>query len=355
MQGYFTQQGMQLAAKLAAGTALEITRIEAGAGETPASASSLSQLRQALAVNSPGQRGNTAVIPATLTAAGAGEDYTLTELGVYARDPEKGEILYKIYRLDEPVDISAGSRLVLRFYLEETVSEALNVTVTCSPAGLVTEEDFSPVQKRVNAAAVQSRYVQMEASALQDYLDSLPRLVTEELNICVSGSVDSPVTLSGFYGCGSIMVYGTEEAPFTVQAGMTVSDCSARVTLFRVSFAATGLCQNDLTIQNSGPVIVSHCGFTGDGTNRAAYIGDGSQAAFLYSSFSNAQYVFLMGGNSIVSCYGNAEGGFENNTYGALLSGGGILILGGTVPNTLGGAANIKNGGIIVSAPGTLL
>lgn len=134
----------------------------AGSGKTgePLIATSLPQVRQKLAVNTPTHNGNTAVIPATLAAAAAEEDYTLTELGVYASDPDKGEILYKVYKLSAPVAIAAGSQMVLRFYLEETVSQDVDITVVCSPAGLITEEDFAPAR----ATAAASENIQLEAS-----------------------------------------------------------------------------------------------------------------------------------------------------------------------------------------------
>ena len=49
--------------------------------------------------------------------AKAAASYTLTELGVYASDPDAGEILYQVFRLDEARAITAGgdSSLVPRY------------------------------------------------------------------------------------------------------------------------------------------------------------------------------------------------------------------------------------------------
>lgn len=188
MQGYFTPKGMALSAKLLAGAALTVSRVVAGSGQTQAAATALSDPRQTLAVNSPTHSGNTAAIPATLAAASASESYTLTELGVYANDPDEGEILYKLYQLSEPVDITAGSSMVLRFYLEETVSQDPDVAVICSPAGLVTEEAFNPVQERVLQTAAPTRTVTVQAADLPAYISGLPRLLAENLRIYVSGT-----------------------------------------------------------------------------------------------------------------------------------------------------------------------
>lgn len=91
LQGFYTTKGLALAAKLAAGTGLTITRVTAGSGETAASAAALAQERQTLTVGEAAVSGQSAVLPATLAEAGASAAYTLTELGVYARDPQEGE------------------------------------------------------------------------------------------------------------------------------------------------------------------------------------------------------------------------------------------------------------------------
>ena len=139
--GYFTNEGRELSTKLLTGTVLHITRIIAGDGETDLSGSVMAAERQTLAVNPMRREGTTVTLPATLTAVQAEADYTLTEVGVYAMDGEE-EILYRLYRLDQPVDIIAGDRLTIRFELQETVSEATEVTVEGTAAGLLTEGDL---------------------------------------------------------------------------------------------------------------------------------------------------------------------------------------------------------------------
>ena len=109
----FYEKGLTLAAKLAAGSTLKITRVSAGAGQTAQTASALSQIRQNLTVGAPVRKENTATLPVTLATGLAESAYTLRELGVYAQDPSEGEALYKSYRRSEPVDISPNSRVVL--------------------------------------------------------------------------------------------------------------------------------------------------------------------------------------------------------------------------------------------------
>ena len=151
IQGTYTNKGLALTAKTAAGACLRVTRVVGGSGHTTdvPNAAQLSEIRQTLAVGEARCAGATAVLPVTLAAVEMEDSYTLTELGIYAEDPDEGEILYCVYRLDEPVTIQAGSDTVLRFYLRQTVSEDGGAAVLCSPAGLITESDCAPVRKKV--------------------------------------------------------------------------------------------------------------------------------------------------------------------------------------------------------------
>lgn len=233
IRGYFTNQGLELSAKLLTGATMEITRVTSGGSstETPASAASLAQEKQVLAANQPIRSGNTVTIPVTLAATLAETAYTLTELGVYARDPERGEILYKVYRLSKPVDILPDSRLVLRFYLEETVSEDLNVVVTCSPAGLITETELAQVQKRLDANCITRRQLSIDVSELQRFLNGLPRLLTESIDITVSGTLTTSLTISDFYGDGELLIRADAQEGCTIQNQVTVKNCSVFVYL----------------------------------------------------------------------------------------------------------------------------
>ena len=139
MNGYLTDAGRALEAKLLTGTSLQITKILAGSGTTPLDATSLSAPRQTLHVNSAACIGSKAVYSAMLLCGEAEQDYAVKEIGVYARDPKAGEILYRIYRLDTPYNVAAGRREALRVSLEETVSEGETVVVEGSSAGVLTE------------------------------------------------------------------------------------------------------------------------------------------------------------------------------------------------------------------------
>lgn len=228
LQGFYTTKGLALAAKLAAGTGLAITRVTAGSGETAASAAALAQEGQTLTVGEAAVSGQSAVLPATLAEAQAAQSYTLTELGVYARDPQEGEILYQVFRLSESRAVTAGGGSAYRFYLRQTVGAA-GVTVTCSPAGLLTGEDLQPLRAALakKPDAVQEGITLHVAKTgndttgdgseskpyltIQKALNSLPRLLLARVVIKVhEGAYEEIAPVYGFSGSNSLTIEGAE-------------------------------------------------------------------------------------------------------------------------------------------------
>lgn len=238
LQGFYTNLGQALAAKVAAGsTALTITRVVAGSGHTadPASATSLPDIRQTLAVGSPTASGNTATLPVTLAEVQAGSPYSLTELGIYATDPDAGEILFQIYQLDTSAPITAGGENVLRFYLRQTIG-AQGVTVTCSPAGIVLNSDLDPLRTALAHkpdAVLSYRALHVaktgddttgDGSASRPFLtiqkavDSLPKLVVDRADIIIhSGDYPEIVHVDNFSG-GEFNLGGADGESVSVKA-----------------------------------------------------------------------------------------------------------------------------------------
>lgn len=145
LTGGLTEQGEILFGNVQIGTVrLEITRAAAGGGETAVGALTLADERQALAVGEPRWEANTAILPVTLLAEEAAEAYTLTEVGVYARDPEQGEILYRLYRLGTPLQINPSAQESALFYLKETLGAAETVVVEESKGYLLEKMKGKP-------------------------------------------------------------------------------------------------------------------------------------------------------------------------------------------------------------------
>lgn len=358
MQGYFTTKGLALSAKLLTGDTLSISRVVAGSGQTQTTAAALSGPCQTLAVNAPTHSGDTATIPATLAAASASGSYTLTELGVYANDPDEGEILYKIYKLSKPVSITAGSSMVLRFYLEETVSQDLDVEVTCSPAGLITEEVFSPVEQMVQSKKASGRRVYLDAADLQAYLDGLPRMMTEYLTITLTGTTDSPIKLTGFYGSGAIVLEAENLGDCIIRNQVVAERCSIHLWLRKLQLEAPADLAEEPALalfRQCGYVRALDCQLTGNDVCRGIR-GEGGSHVFVETcTASHFKNMLVANYSSVVTVKCAASEDFHDNDLGIYVWNGGIVLLAGYSSETLGGTYNMKSGGLIAKAAGTVL
>lgn len=227
LTGYFTDAGLQLLAKGAAGTPLTVSRVLAGKGATADGATALDQPVQQLEMYGPLQEGQTVSIQVTLPAAAAEAPYALTELGVYVRDAELGEVLFQLYRLREPIDIAPGDRLVLRSTLRLALSGDLHFTLALPPEGFVLREELAakadlmdgqvPYLQTPHLTANRTLYVDGAAGddanpgtkeapyrTIQAAVDALPRdLSGRAVTIQVAaGTYDEDVVIRGFHSGG---------------------------------------------------------------------------------------------------------------------------------------------------------
>lgn len=360
IQGTYTTKGLVLTAKTAAGACLRVTRVVGGSGHTPdiPNAAQLSEIRQTLTVGEARCAGDTAVLPVTLAAVGLESTYTLTELGVYAEDPNEGEILYCVYRLDEPVTIQAESDTVLRFYLRQTVSKDGGATVLCSPAGLITESDCAPVRKMVLAVGAPQHDVTMPASELQAYLDALPRLLTEHHVITLSGTNSNVVYLNDFYGCGSLTLRAGNLGDCVFTRKVAVNNCSIPVTVEKLKWelgADISYGESCLTCSSS-EVMAWECSFNGylpsDGgtLGRAATTIDRGYFYLRDCKFHNLEIVvncYCAGHIDIIETETGGE--YSGNDIGAYTHHSGLIMIENGISSTLGGTRNvIQDGGVII-------
>jgi len=360
LHGFFTTNGRALAVKLSAGIgSLSITRVLSGSGNTSETATALSAVCQTLSVNTPIAKNQSATIPATLVCASAGTDYRLTELGVYADDPDLGEILYKIYRLDVPVEISATSAEVYRFYLKETMLQSLDVSVSCSPAGLITEADFNPFAEKVAATQAPLYHISMDAAALPEYLSSLPRYLGHHYTITVSGTLTEALILDSFFGPGSINIKAAAVGRATLGVVKVVS-CQTPISLQNLYFQEPDSNIGNMTsmVSSYGSLVsLANCHSFGLGpTSKAVGFGATEHGRLLADScsVSACQAVAFAGHNGIVSIFGTSS--FTPSFYGAAVYAGGLVIIGNSeISNTLGASTNYKYGGGVISYSGEMV
>lgn len=157
-----TQQGLALEAKLVAGATLTITKAQTGSGSVP-----VANLPTQTAVTSPQQTlsfrpvsvsDGVAVLPAYLRNDSLTTGYTATQVGIFAQDPDLGEILYFIAQTSAGTgtDIPSATEMPgftaeWTFYL--TFGQADNVTVTVDPANSVSQTQAQAMINSSLAAA----------------------------------------------------------------------------------------------------------------------------------------------------------------------------------------------------------
>ena len=212
------------------------------------------------------------------------------------------------------------------------------------------------IQDKVLAVSVPSRSVTIELSALQNYLDSLPRLLTEDLTIKVTGSWTGNITVYGFYGSGRLTISGKDGC--TLTGNMTIDRCSVFMELFDMAFQApaTGLHQDSLLYATINRHLwVERCSFVGTGICYGVEGYISSSICVVNCPISDCNTVVQSCANGRVVVFNNPAVTYANNTNGAYVYRGGIILLGENTPDTLGAATNIHNGGIIAKANGTLI
>ena len=309
LTGTYTQAGEKLAAGLLAGEKLTVSRIAAGSGSTPLSAAALEQERQELGLCQPQAEGNSAVLRCTLSSQQASQPYQLTELGVYALDSTGKAVLYLIYRLDEPVSVDPAARLVLRFNLEQSLSDGSGVEVSAPLNGLVTQEQLDgkadlmhgqvPYGQAPHLTAYTTLYVdgnlgddanpgtqQAPFRTVQAAVDSLPRdLGGTAAVLQITGNVadSDKLRINGFYGgaiqlagepgvthcsvpveayyCTSLTFYGmTFDTPSSTDSMMLLADC-AKVGVNSCTFAGADKSKDGVRCANQTNLGVSGCTF----------------------------------------------------------------------------------------------
>ena len=306
------------------------------------------EIRQTLTVGEARCAGDTAVLPVTLAAVGLESSYTLTELGVYAEDPNEGEILYCVYRLDESTTIQAGSDTVLRFYLRQTVSEDGGATVLCSPAGLITESDCAPVRKMVLGIDAPSHAVTMPASELQAYLDALPRLLTEHHVITLSGTNSNIVSVKDFYGCGSLTLRADKVGDCVFTKDVIVGNCSIPVIMEGLKWELDGTASPEtycISCRDS-TIYANICSFNGHAKTGRGVVSWGNSSAVLAGcALHNLEIAIEASWGGRIGVYGeDPKTECSGNAIGIYLRQGGLVLLGDLVPDLLGGTYNERNG-----------
>jgi len=147
-----TNSGIQLLVKLAAsGRALEFSRAAVGTGQIPTGYDpqnmiNLNAYKMDGTIASCSAAGDTASIVFQLSSEGVTTGFTVTEAGIYAIDPDRGEILYSYLDMtQDPQYVYADGSTITKFIemtLNVVIGSAANVTTYINPNSLIKREEF---------------------------------------------------------------------------------------------------------------------------------------------------------------------------------------------------------------------
>ena len=140
-----TQKGLALQAKVATGGTIEFTKAKTGAGTVDAvllqNQTDVSQPVQELLYSAEPtfDDAGRVTLAVVVTNDGLEADYDLYQVGIFAKDPDEGEILYAIIQGSKPVPVSADmAGWSAEFHISVQYGNADTVNVMVDSAGLLT-------------------------------------------------------------------------------------------------------------------------------------------------------------------------------------------------------------------------
>ena len=145
--GILTNRGRDLQLKVEAGEKLKMTRFKLGDGmETTAEAADLNDLmgaKIAFGITGIERLGTLCKFTGVVTSTSVSAGFRAREWGLFAEDPDLGEILYMIALDDRPDYIAAQDAVLnstITYALNVDISQASKIEPVIDPQGLVTTE-----------------------------------------------------------------------------------------------------------------------------------------------------------------------------------------------------------------------
>lgn len=144
-----TNKGLALLTKQVAGSTLVFTKIVSGSGSVPIvnlkEQTAVSNIQQTLENEGIIVEDNQYTITTILSNRSVTTAYNLSQIGIYATDPDDGEILFSIAQIDETRQIPTSENspgFSLEFAFTFNNSAGVNVEITPTLAGYVTREEL---------------------------------------------------------------------------------------------------------------------------------------------------------------------------------------------------------------------
>jgi len=173
-----TKKGKNLQAKAQAGTRLEYTKVMLGDGLLPSGANleAMTKLisplvtlgiQSAEVIGDGTSRVRTLVSNANLT-----KGFFIREIGVFAKDPTEGEILYSIVNLGAEADFlpAKGGAIVVEQVLDliTIVGNATNITAIIDQGAYITREEFEKIASHLFPAPMDGGTFKTAPNAIKD-------------------------------------------------------------------------------------------------------------------------------------------------------------------------------------------
>lgn len=213
-------------------------------------------------------------------------------------------------------------------------------------------------QQTVEKTNAPMKSVTLDASELQAYLDSLPRLLTETLEINVTGDLTGDLHITNFYGSASWLEIqpADPDGTCTISGTVTVGDCSVPIRLIRLHVQVAAGKTHGLYSYRSMNLSVEKCSFSGPGSETGVHPVN-SMLHLSNCSISGFAWAVQTSGDAVVTIANDVEDSqnFHDNSIGAFVWHGGLVEICDKTPSLLGGASHQKTGGLIVGPSGTLL
>ncbi len=144
-KGVLTKAGRTLQAKAETGIPLRLTKYKVGSGivadEDIDKMTDLQKPCMEMGITTNTVIDGICSVTCTLTTKGLQEGFYARELGLFAMDPDVGEILYLMFTTDTPDMIppeSIGTIITVEYKTDIVVSNIENLSVDIDPSGLVT-------------------------------------------------------------------------------------------------------------------------------------------------------------------------------------------------------------------------
>lgn len=221
-----TDVGEELQAKVNAGlVGLTFTKIKVGSGGSTTNAQALTDVIASKweTTNLTVKRdGKIVTVDTFITNTGITEAFRMAEIGLFARDPDKGEVLYAYLTDSEPDRMPAegGSTVVAQeLSLGMTFSNSGNVTLTVNMGALVTREQLEQHNSDPNAHGGLITKVQSELTRHNTDSSAHPPITTMIAKILgASNWQENPAAtlkdIKNLLGTGGIVAQRLEENGF---------------------------------------------------------------------------------------------------------------------------------------------